>query len=220
MDMARLFAHAFPAITIDASAVNATPFIARMRLLGQMLASNADESEFNGVDRSWISDTIRGWCAMAVGTNDSFDLETTVDRLKRYAADHHFAVREWSWLALRSKVVHDPTRAVEVLTPLAQDVDPRIRRFAVESTRPRSVWGAHIAQFKYDPSPAAILLGGFRCDEDRYVQDAVANWINDVALTNPAWVASFTTRWLHECDCRNTRRISARARRRLRETDL
>jgi len=96
-------------------------------------------------------------------------------------------------------------------SPLTLSPDPALRRFASEVTRPRGVWCAHLTELKKDPAHAFPLLEPLRADASKYVQDSVANWLNDASKTAPGKVRVLLARWLRESPHPATRRIATRA---------
>jgi 3-methyladenine DNA glycosylase AlkC len=141
------------------------------------------------------SDTARGWAAFAVGQDEMVPQMARLDAIRPFAADPHFGVREWAWMAVRAIIVADPLAAIAHLTPWASDPDPNIRRFASEATRPRGVWAASIKRLRAEPAHALPILSALRHDAHRYVEDSVANWLNDAAKDQPAWVTSLLDDW-------------------------
>jgi 3-methyladenine DNA glycosylase AlkC len=210
-----LLRRAFPDLEFDPVAYDAVPFIARLRLTGALLRARFGD-ELDRSDMCWISDTVRGWIAMSIASDRRRTLTAVITGLLPYARDEHFAVREWAWLAARPLVCEEPRKAIQILESVVRSDDPRERRFAIEVTRPRSVWGSHIPELKATPEQAANLLAVVRCDPSAYVRTAAGNWFNDVAKSRPDWVTAVTGAWLDDCRCPATRAIVRRGRRSLR----
>jgi 3-methyladenine DNA glycosylase AlkC len=145
------------------------------------------------------SDLVRQWACYAV--NDDHVKPTLAERLRLtlpFAADRNMTVREAAWMAFRPHILLSVEAAVAMLEPLTRDSDAFVRRFAVEVTRPRSVWGLHCEQFKRRPQEALSLLENVRQDAARYVQLAVGNWLNDASKSRPEWVVEICERWSAE----------------------
>lgn len=157
------------------------------------------------------SDTVRGWTCFVVGALPDLSLQGRLDRIRPLADDAHFGVREWAWLALRPHLADDLEASVQALRPWVRDPSERVRRYASESLRPRGVWCAHIAALKSDPAIALPLLDPLRADPAAYVQDSVANWLNDASKDQPAWVRAVCARWLAGNPSAATERICKRA---------
>lgn len=161
------------------------------------------------------SDTVRGWAAYAVGLLPHLTIEERLVMIRPLADDPHFGVREWAWLAIRGAIVAEPLRALEVLAPWTAEASPFLRRFASEATRPRGVWCAHVAALRADPRPGLAVLEPLRADPERYVQDSVANWLNDAGKDHPDWVRGVCDGWSGQASGKATAYIVKRAMRNL-----
>ena len=156
------------------------------------------------VARCWASDWVRysGW-----------PLARQLQAQIRFAADPHFGVREMAWAAVRDEVVADLDTALDLLQGWVTDANENIRRFASELTRPKGVWCAPIQALQVEPQRALHLLEPLRADPSRYVQNSVANWLNDASKTQGPWVEAVCARWLEASPSEATRYIVRRARR-------
>ena len=158
---------------------------------------------------------IAGWLLFDWAQQPFFTLAERITAFRPLADDSHFGVREWAWLALRPALMADTEAALTALTPLTAEPSPNLRRFASEATRPRGVWCAHWPELKADPQRALPLLEPLRADASRYVQDSVANWLNDAAKSEPRFVLDTNARWQRESKAASTAYIVKRARRSL-----
>jgi 3-methyladenine DNA glycosylase AlkC len=158
------------------------------------------------------SDVVRGWATQWVRFS-ALELPAKLVAVRRFAADPHFGVREMAWMAVRDEIAGRLDEAVILLLPWAHDPDANIRRFASEATRPRGVWCAHVEALKEQPWRAMALLEPLKADGSRYVQDSVANWLNDASRTQPGWVDEVCTRWERTSRSAATAYIVRRARR-------
>jgi 3-methyladenine DNA glycosylase AlkC len=188
----------------------------RMALAGGLLAEH-DAKAVNAL-ATHTSDTVRGWAAYAAmrGTAAPRTLNGKLTAIKPFAADEHSGVREWAWMAVRPAIEAEPQRAIELLTAWTASRDANLRRFASEATRPRGVWCSHITMLRKDPSAGLPLLELLRADASRYVQNSVANWLNDASKDAPALVRGVAKRWQQESACAETAYIIRRAMRTLR----
>jgi 3-methyladenine DNA glycosylase AlkC len=173
-------------------------------LLGPQEAQRLSESP---------SDTVRGIACYAAMLDAKLSLPRRLAKLKPFAADPHFGVREWAWLAFRPYFLAEVEASIELLTPFTASKDENIRRFATESTRPRGVWCAHCDTLKRTPALALPILEPLQSDPAKYVQDSVANWLNDASKSQPSWVKSVCQRWLAASPTKATQRIATRAQR-------
>lgn len=193
MDLAALWRACFPGL--PAPDLPASLGITRrVALAGQALHA-ALAPEAVAALANHPSDMVRGWAAHALAAAPGLDVAGHAARLRPFAADAHFGVREWAWMALRPHIAADLPGALAALRPWTAEASPFLRRFAVEATRPRGVWCAHLPELRRNPAAGLVLLEPLRADPARYVQDSVANWINDAAKDQPAWAHALLARW-------------------------
>jgi len=217
VDFAVLMRHAAPEVPAGEVAARLKPtdgVTKRMAAAGRLLLEHFG---LGGLRRfsSHPSDTVRGWSAYSLAQAPGLGLEERLRMVRPLADDHHFGVREWAWLALRPHVAADVRGAVGALEGWLGETSPNLRRFAVEITRPRGVWSTHIEELKREPGIGLPLLEPAKADPTRYVQDSVANWLNDASKSRPDWVLELCERWLSESDAPETARIRSRALRSL-----
>jgi 3-methyladenine DNA glycosylase AlkC/NTP pyrophosphatase (non-canonical NTP hydrolase) len=232
VDQAQLLRHALPAAGFRAAAVErvvvaqranaANGITARVkqagalvhRLLGE-LTTAARRRAYQAL-ASHRSDMVRAFLCYSHLADEALALEERLARARRFAADAAMSVRECAWDSFRPALARELPRGLTLLLPWVGDVDPNVRRCAVEGSRPRGVWTRHLEPLKADPSPGLPLLEPCRADPSDYVRKAVANWLNDASKSQPRWVERLTARWRRESPCAATEWIVRRATRTLR----
>lgn len=182
------------------------------RALYDLTEPRADRDRIAHAMATHPSDVARCWAVQWIAFS-SLPLADKLVSARRFAADPHFGVRELAWMAVRDEIAGDVEGAVRLLQPWALHADPNIRRFASEATRPRGVWCAQIDLLKREPWRGLPLLEPLRADGSRYVQNSVANWLNDAAKTQPEWVVEVCERWSRGRVPEATRYIVKRAQR-------
>jgi 3-methyladenine DNA glycosylase AlkC len=187
----------------------------RMKMAGRLLLSEFGLED--GLKRfaRQRSDTARSWTAYMIGEAESLSLDHRLGRVAVLADDPNPGPREWAWLALRRHINEELGSAISLLTQWTEDGSANIRRFATESTRPRGVWCAHLQAMKQDPALGLPLLEPLHSDESKYVQDSVANWLNDASKSQPEFVRELCQEWLDRSQTKATARICHRAMRSL-----
>lgn len=218
VDQAVLVRTIFP--TLSAPALNAIDAACQMGVLKRMVRIGSVLLENLGVEglvqcQTHRSDMVRGWACFMLGAKPSMDVCERLAAIYPLADDAHFGVREWAWMAMRPHLVQELPTTIAQLMPWTQDPSERIRRFACEVLRPRGVWCTHISALKHSPEQALPLLSALRSDPSVCVQDSVANWLNDAAKDQPAWVRGICAQWLENSQAAATRRICQRALRNL-----
>lgn len=219
VDHVALLQNVMPSAPAELSAVvaDAQPLgiLKRMQAIGTALHHHLPEEACLRLARH-TSDTVRGWaCFAAAADPANVDVKRILAHIRPAADDMHFAVREWVWMAARPHLVADLDRSIGLLASWTASPSERVRRFASEALRPRGVWARHISELKLNPDLGLPLLESLKADKARYVQDSVANWINDASKTNPDWARELCRRWSEESPMPATDRIIARALRSL-----
>lgn len=187
------------------------------RFIAESFTSKAEAKEAIALLLVETSDIARSWGGYLIGAGRTFTLREKFRLIRPFAADPNMSVREMAWMAMRPDVAANLTDSIAILRPFTTDPDPCIRRFASELTRPRGVWCSHIKALKDDPSPGIPLLEPMCADPSKYVQDSVANWLNDASKSAATLVSETCSRWEKESPSPETVRIVKRAMRTLRK---
>lgn len=219
IDQAVLARAVFPGLAL--SALHAIDAACQLGVLKRMARIGAVLLEAVGTEglaqcQAHRADMVRGWGCFMIGAQPDLDVKARLSAIRPLADDAHFGVREWAWMAVRPHLVAELPMALAHLMPWTQAPSERIRRFACEVLRPRGVWSTHIAALKKMPDQALPLLSALRADPSAYVQDSVANWLNDAAKDQPDWVRATCAQWLEHAPTGATQRICLRALRNLR----
>lgn len=141
------------------------------------------------------SDAVRCWACYFIADNITLNIHEVLEQIQPFAADSHFGVREVSWLSVRNLIINNLTESLQILTEWTIHPDPNLRRFASEATRPRGVWCQHIEVLKQNPSLGLSILENLKGDPSKYVQNSVANWLNDASKNNPQFVINICKEW-------------------------
>ncbi len=157
------------------------------------------------------SDLVRCWATYTIGKNQNLSITEKLEKIKFFAADHHFGVREICWMGVRSDISIHLNEALSILSIWTNNDDENIRRFASESTRPRGVWCAHIEELKQNPELGLNILEPMKSDAAKYVQDSVGNWLNDASKSKPDFVKNVCEKWLEESPTKETKYIVKKA---------
>lgn len=190
-----------------------------IRCIGQRLydilnkMSKEESSSFFQSLAAHPSDSVRCWSTYIIGLNPALSIAEKLSRIKRFAADQHFGVREIAWMAVRESLAAELAESINILKEWVLEEDANVRRFAIESTRPRGVWSKHIDRLKQEPELALPLLEPVKSDPSKYVQDSVGNWLNDASKSKPEWVLQICDEWAKDSKTKETQRIMNKAKR-------
>lgn len=157
---------------------------------GQLLPQERLDQLFGG----HASDVVRCWHCWASSIQQD-DTAALLESMKAFAADSHFGIREVVIFATKERLATDLPTAIPILAQWTQSSDENVRRYAAEVLRPIGVWTKKITAFQEDPDLALPVLTPLRADPSKYVQNAVANWLNDASKSQPAWVKTLCQEW-------------------------
>jgi 3-methyladenine DNA glycosylase AlkC len=169
----------------------------KLAAVGAAVASVSDDPdhELHSALSKHRCDVVRQWAVYALHALPGLSPAERLARTRPFAADNNMTVRECAWIAFRPHLATDLDNSIRRLQAWVEDANPYMRRFAIEVTRPRSVWGQHLPALKRVPQKGLPLLEPVREDPSRYVQTAVANWLNDASKSQPEWVVDLCNAW-------------------------
>lgn len=234
VDQVKLFRAVGPSLALeDSAAKRITAEIKKASALGIMqrlvLTGAAFQEELRGTAAREVvyqqlathrSDTLRNWAAYMDAADQQLTFAKRLQRARKFANDRNMGVREVAWMCVRLPAPEGIVEQIERLEPWARHKNHLTRRFAIEISRPCGVWCRHLNQLKQRPEIALPLLELCQDDPTKYVQDSVANWLNDASKTRPDFVEDVCERWRAESDTVATQRICHRALRTLRKRSL
>jgi 3-methyladenine DNA glycosylase AlkC len=179
---------------------------------GLFVAANANKDKaLFYILATHTSDTVRCWACYCISKNKKLTLTQTLKQIQPFAADAHFGVREIAWLSVRPMLAKNIDETITILSTWAISKDENVRRFASEATRPRGVWCEHIDILKQKPELALSILEPLKNDSSLYVQNSVANWLNDASKTQPLFVKNICKKWDKESKTKETAYIIKKA---------
>ncbi len=189
------------------------------KLMGRLIYENcSSKKELQKIYKQISTnpaDSIRCYAPYLIALDSKMALSKKFNQIKPLVADHHFGVREVVWMAIRPEIDLHLKDSIKILTDWTKDKDENIRRFTTEATRPRGVWCRHIDALKEKPELLLPILEKLKADESKYVQDSVANWLNDASKSKPDFVDKLCKKWKKDSPVKATEKIIKRARRTL-----
>jgi 3-methyladenine DNA glycosylase AlkC len=124
---------------------------------------------------------------VALYGQDDFDLSMEALRHLTRFGSAEFAIRPF--------ILRDLKRTLAVMMKWARDENEHVRRLASEGCRPRLPWAAQLPALIEDPTPVAQILDRLKADPSLYVRKSVANHLNDITKSHPAWVLDRLAGW-------------------------
>lgn len=164
------------------------------RIIGQRMSAYINDEAILQLLSKHTSDVVRCWICWAIAEGQE-GVEQLLSSMQPFAADSHFGVREVVIFASKPTLAKDLPKAISILAGWAASTDENVRRYAVEAIRPIGVWTKKIAALQENPTQALPVLHALKADSSRYVQNAVANWLNDASKSQPEWVIELCHKW-------------------------
>ena len=181
-----------------------------VKLIGQRFAQWIEDDQIRHTLSTHTSDIVRAWACWAIMTNED-ELVSLSQKAKPFAADPNSGLREVVIFATKDKLAAQLERSVAILSDWTADEDENVRRYVVEVLRPIGVWTKKIPQLQENPALGLPLIEPLKSDPSRYVQNAVANWLNDASKSQPEWVRQLCEEWTSASDSKSTQYIVKRA---------
>ncbi|MEW7292849.1 DNA alkylation repair protein [Aquimarina sp. 2304DJ70-9] len=162
--------------------------------------------------KSHPSDVVRCWACWVESSNANTTKEL-LKKMKPYAADAHFGVREVVIFASKEQLTMDLVNSINLLKKWCTSEEENIRRYVAEVLRPNGVWTKKVDALHQNPELGFPLISPLKSDSSKYVQNSVANWLNDASKSNPGWVRNICMEWEKQPQTKETAYIVKRAMR-------
>ena len=164
------------------------------RVIGKLFNKHIDNKAVATTLINHASDVVRCWACWAVTTGNHSTKKLAV-LIKPFAADKHFGVREVAIFATKEKLADDLESAIGILSTWTKSKDENVRRFVAEVLRPIGVWTKKVEALQKAPAIGLPLIEPLMSDPSKYVQNSVANWLNDASKSQPDWVRTICQKW-------------------------
>lgn len=158
------------------------------------------------------SDVVRCWACWAESTTAN-NTEELLKNMKSYAADGHFGVREVVIFSSKEQLTMDLVNSINLLKKWCASKEENVRRYVAEVLRPNGVWTKKVDALHQNPELGLPLINPLKSDSSKYVQNSVANWLNDASKSNPDWVTKLCEKWKSQSQSKETAYIIKRAMR-------
>lgn len=221
IDFAKFSVSLFPNLTEEnikkIQSLKNEGWVSRCLKTSEIIFSQFKESSLDILDNH-KADMARSFACAIYGNILPCKFSQKLDYIQKFADDNHMSVRECSWLFVRNEGIKNLEEFIEIMQNWSLHKSENVRRFASEATRPRGVWCSHIKTLKENPNLAINILDNLMNDNSKYVQNSVANWLNDASKTSPEFVVNYCSLWENKSHSNNTKYIIKRALRTLNKT--
>ncbi len=217
LNLAHLIAPIEKALTLEKKKTT----LVNIKLVGRIIYEDCKKNDNLKANIKKIathqSDIIRCYSAYLIALDTTKNTTEKLENSKHLIKDSHFGVREIIWMALRPCVEKNLSESLGLLEKWTGSSNENIRRFTTEVIRPRGVWCKHLKELKEKPEMALPILEKLKADKSKYVQNSVANWLNDASKTKANFVKKTCNKWELESNVKETKYIVKRALRSLRK---
>ena len=183
-----------------------------VKVIGQLFGENLKNKKDFLPLKTHTSDVVRSWGCWAIATQQK-TTKQLLTAMKPFAGDTHFGVREVVIFATKDRLAADLDTAISVLATWTTSKDENVRRYAAETLRPTGVWTKKIPALHDQPKLGLPIIEPLKADPSLYVQNAVANWLNDASKSQPKWVIQLCKKWEKASDDKATQYIIKRGMR-------
>lgn len=211
----------FPEIKNVSEIDKARPFTFRLKKASELIFERYEDTKLDFL-QNHQSDMARTLACGIISLIPNLTISQRLKKIKPLANDNSaVSVKENAWWFLRAHIEENLSEVIDIFAKFwVNDKSANIRRYASESTRPRGVWCKHINILKKNPQIALPILQPLYADESKYVQDSVANWLNDASKDSPQFVIDLCEDFRKKSSSPNTLKIIKRAMRTIKKPNF